>query len=197
MSTTPNPYSSPNPIVDDEAPQVVRKSPPLAGIIFGVLHILYGLSMLLCNGISGLVFVVKLPAEMVEGNAGMDAMANPFFRLYSQCGIVASMISGVIFIVAGVGLLRLRPFGRRLSIWVALLEYFLLLLSVVLNGIYLLPLLLKQINTLPSGTPEQMGALIALISVSIGVVFSALYPTLVLFCMTRPKMVAAYAPAND
>jgi hypothetical protein len=191
MST--NPYASPNSISEDEN-QTPGKKVPVAGIVFGILNILYGVSMLLCNGSTGLFFFIELPQSMIEANPAMELMqVNWLYKLYNQLGIVASMISGLLFIVAGVGLLQLRPFGRWLSIILCLLEYFLLVLSLVVNGIYLVPALLRQIDSLPSGSPEQYGAIGGLIGGILGAVFSAIYPSVTLFFMFRPKMIAAYA----
>lgn len=197
MST--NPYSSPSPLADPTGYAVPGKQQtPVAGTVLGILNILYGLSVFLCLGAMSVYLFVAFTAEAAEGDAALQLMQeNAFVKFYHYTSLLLSMLTGLCYIGAGVGLLMLRPFGRRLSIGLASIELAQLAVSLAVNCIFLFPIFVRQIERVPSGSPEQITAISSLVSGLAGIAISTIYPAVVLFVMYRKSMVAAYGAKHD
>lgn len=189
-----NPYASPTPLGDPANYTTPGKVvAPVAGMVLGILHLMYAGLTFVCNGISGLVFFVPLPPEMSKGNAAVELMDTSLvYKIFNQTSLIISLISAVVLFIAGIGLLQVKPYGRKLSIYYCIYDFISITLGLLVNGILLFPLLINQINTFPSGSPESMGAYGGLIGGLVGVALSLVYPLIVIIFMYRPKMIEAY-----
>lgn len=189
-----NPYASPATLGDPAGYTTPGKPPaPVAGIVLGILNMLYAVLAFLCNGISGLTFFISLPPEMTKDNAAVELMnINPFYKIFTQAILIGSLLAAVVLFVAGVLLLQVRPWGRKLSIYYCIYDFTSISLGLIVNAILLFPLLFDQINTFPVGSPERMGAAFGLVFGLVGVVLSLLYPIVLVVFMHRPKIIAAY-----
>jgi hypothetical protein len=189
-----NPYASPAPLGDPANYGTPGKAiVPVAGVVLGILHMLYAVFTFVCNGFSGIFFFIDLPPEMTKGNAAVELMnISAFYLIYNQASLLLSLVAAVVLFVAGVLLLQGRPYGRKLSIYYCIYDFISITLSMIVNGILLFPMLFDQINDFPPGHPERLGAQFGLVGGLLGVVLSLIYPVVVIIFMYRPKMIEAY-----
>ena len=77
--------------------------------------------------------------------------------MFMKVSVLLGLVVCVVLVLAGVGLLRLRPWGRHLSIGYAVYAIIAGIVGLAINGYFLLPLLEKA-SRMPAG-PEQAGLL--------------------------------------
>lgn len=187
MST--NPYESPTAYTSGY-PATAEK--PVAGIVFGILNLFFGIF-----GICGVVgtsvmFFIKLDPELVKQNPALQLMEDSeFYKLFMYGSMVTGLIFTFVLIGAGIGLLTLKPYGRTLSIWYSWYGIISTILTAVVNVFIVFPALFEHMNNMPPG-PAQAGAIGGIIGGVVGLVIAPIYPGLLLFFMYRPKIIAAY-----
>lgn len=186
MST--NPYQPP--------PQFSEQSfsaspqPPAAAKVFGILNILFGVLGIPCIAMSAVVLFIPLGPEMTKDNPALQLMEeSALYRTFTQVGVVLGFIATVVLIVAGVGLLQLRPYGRTLSIGYGIYAIVAMILGMVVNVSFVFPVLLEKADV---GGPAAAGAYGGIIGGIGGTCLGAIYPVLLLYFMFRPNMVAAF-----
>jgi hypothetical protein len=189
-----NSYLPPAPDFAGEVRESKPTTRPTSGTVFGILNIVFGSLGLACTPFAMLMFFIPPPPQ--GQNPAIDLMltSQPYRTATFALGGVG-MIACAIEIVAGIGLLKLRPWGRTLSIGIGIYGLLAIAASLVVNWIYYLsPLLEKarQLNT-PEATGAVAGAIFGMVSTGAGVI----YPALLLIFMMRPRLVEAYAPRPD
>lgn len=187
-----NPYASPASFGDPSAYQTPTPERPVAGIVFGILNLVFGVLGICGNAFSALMFVVPVTPQMAEQNLVLKLMNDsPGYRLFLQASVVLGFLSTIVLIVAGAGLLMQRALGRQLSIGWAIYAIVTVVLGLVVNIFIVFPVLFKQINDMPAG-PNQAGAIGGIIGGVIGALVGFIYPALLLYFMYTPKVTAAY-----
>jgi hypothetical protein len=122
--------------------------------------------------------------------------SGPAFKVV-QCGqIVLDLVISFTMIISGVGLLKLRPWGRNLSVIYALLSIALKIFGIVYALAFTMPAFNEFLRLhQPSNQEEQMVlGLMKTFSIFpplIGLLFM-IYPILVLVIMFRPAIAAAF-----
>jgi hypothetical protein len=165
---------------------------PIAGTIFGVLHIVFGLFGICGSVFSSLMFFIPVTPDMARQNPVLKLMQeNAFYRIFNQGSLIIGLIATFVLIAAGIGLLMQRPFGRKLSIGYGVYGVIAVILGTIVNVVFVFPALLENINNMPAG-PEQAGAIGGIIGGVLGLVLGLIYPVLTLYFMYTPKMIAAY-----
>lgn len=194
MST--NPYASPTPFGDPSSYRSPTPERPVAGVVFGILHIVFGLLGICGNVISAFMFFIPVNAQMAAQNPVLKLMNDsPAYRLFNQSAVVVGMVATLVLLAAGTGLLMQRPFGRQLSIGYAIYGIIAVILGFLINVLVVFPMLMKNFNEAGPG-PEQAGAIGGIVGGIIGTVLGLVYPALVLYFMYTPKMIAAYRSDN-
>lgn len=187
MST--NPYQSPLPY-SPGTNFTHTNIRPTSGTVFGILNIVFG-----SLGICGMIFTVGMllvPQNPNVPNPVIEIMnENPGYRVFQNVGIGLGFIATTVLIVAGIGLLKLKPFGRKLSIGYGIYVIISALVGFVVNWIFLLGPLMEKMNTLPPG-PAQAGAIGGLIGGVAGPCIGLVYPVLLLIFMFRKNVIEAY-----
>ena len=102
---------------------------------------------------------------------------------------VFGLIQALMLLAAGIGLLLTQPWARVLSVVYAFIAMFYALVSSVIN----LPTLRATLSSMP-GMPPGAVPLVALAATVLGLILGLIYPVLLLFYMTRTKVVEAFAP---
>lgn len=165
---------------------------PAAGTVFGVLNLVFGIFGFCGLFMSAAVLFVPMDPQLMKNNVPLQLMQdNAVYRLFTQASIVLGFISLVVLIIAGIGLLQQRPYGRNLSIGYALYALGMILVGTVVNVLFVFPPLIEQLN---ANDPAAVGGAVGgLIGGTVGSCVGLVYPVLILYFMYRPNMVAAYS----
>ena len=106
--------------------------------------------------------------------------------------VLAALAATAVKLTAGIGLLRMKPWARLLSIGFAIYAIVFTILSMAVNFIFLLRPMLEEASH--KHGPEAAAAIGGAIGGTVGGCFGVIYPILLLIFMTRPKVVAAFYP---
>ena len=185
-----NPYQPPAEI--SEPTDSTRAVGPTAAKVFGTLNLLFGIFGVCCLGFSGALMFVPFGPQMSRDNVPLQLMEeSPLYRAFNQAEVLFGFISSVILIVAGIGLLRLRPYGRTLSIGYGIYAIAMDALSTTVNLGFVFPILFEKANAAEGGI-ALVGVWAGLIGGISGTVLGLVYAGLLLYFMYRPNMVAAF-----
>jgi hypothetical protein len=157
----------------------------MSTLIFGILNIGFGLWKMAAPLLSLAMSKLKLP-----GNSSIASVtADPGFIALTRFSIWAGEALGVALLAAGIGLLLLQNWARIVSIVYSIID----IVFVPVVSIGMLPFTQRMMEQTP-GVPRGMMAGIATMGLVIGIVFGLAYPVLLLFFMTRPKVIEACQP---
>ncbi|MEX0824631.1 MAG: hypothetical protein WD119_00610 [Pirellulaceae bacterium] len=175
-----SPYQVPASVVSS-APLPAQQRP--TGVtVFGILSIVLGLFFLM-GTIIGAFFMVL--AEFIETgpNPVMDTMeGNLAFQIFSYGSMIAGTVFTSLLVVAGVGMLKMKAWSRKLSVVYSLYAILSAIAGLIVNvGIVFGPAL----NEVGPG-PERVGVLFGLVSTVLGTVVGVIYPiALLVYCWRR------------
>ena len=165
---------------------------PVSTLVLGILNLVFGAMGLL--GIAMTIAMMFIPQpKSPNPNPFMRLIQeNEGYALFMKISVPLGLVASVVLLLAGVGLLRLRLWGRHLSIGYAIYAIIAAVVGAAANCYFLMPLLEKA-SRMPAG-PEQMGLIVGAISGMVGGCVGILYPAILLFFMFRPNVVAAMQP---
>jgi len=164
---------------------------PTSVTVFGVLNIVF--AVLGVIGIAGTIVMF----------AKMDAARNPLVKLmqdspafaaWMKLSLPLGIASTLVLLCAGIGLLMLKRWGRKLSIGYAVYAIVFGLLGTAVNFYFLLLPALDKISDRVG--PEEAAAIGGAVGGTLGGCFGLIHPILLLIFMTRPKVVAAFSTAG-
>src|SRR5262249_33434604 len=115
---------------------------------------------------------------------------NPGYALWMKISILLGAIVAVALLAAGIGLLKLKPWARTLSIGYAIYTIIYGIIGMVVNYFFLMKPLMEQ-------APSQQGPkAVAAFGGSVGGAFGGcigmIYPIVLFILMTRPNVVGAF-----
>ena len=159
--------------------------------VFGILNIAFSIL-----GVFGMVATLALfSADAMSNNPVVAILRdNPAYAAWLKVTIPLGILSCVLVLAAGIGLLRLKEWARKLSIGYAIYAILFGILGIVINFVFLTRPMLEQASQRQG--PEAAGAIGGAIGGSLGGCFGMIYPILLLIFMTRPKVKAAFRPLN-
>jgi hypothetical protein len=163
---------------------------PASVTVFGILNIVFA-----ALGVIGMVASIVLfflPASSSNPVIKLIHESTAYATWLKVC-IVLGVMSSTALLAAGIGLLCLRSWARKLSIGYAIYAIVFGILGAVVNFIYLVQPMLEQARQQQG--PEAVGALGGAVGGSVGGCFGLIYPVLLLIFMTRPTVVAAFQPS--
>ena len=165
---------------------------PTSVTVFGVLNIVFAVF-----GIFGLIVSVVLFLPQTHSNNPVIQLIhdNQAYAAWLKFSLALGLVAVVVKLSAGIGLLRLKPWGRQLSIIYAIYAIGMVIVGAVVNYFFLLRPLLEQAQQ--KHRPEAAGAIGAAIGGTFGSCFGLIYPILLLVFMTRPVVVAAFRPVDN
>jgi hypothetical protein len=179
------------------APQAVQPERPTAVTVIAILAILYGALLLV-----GLPFSIMQVAGGFRmpgpgGDATARMMAQPAMAAWSRASIGLSAITGVLWVVSGIGLLRLRRWARFLTMALVVIA---VLIQIVGSAITV-PVTMEMMTSGsfapgPAPPPELMRAIITVALVVVSVVMLGI-AVLFLVLLTRRNVVYAFEPERD
>jgi len=175
----PNPYRSPS--ATGPAPPASR---PASLIVFGILNILFGVLGLCGTAGSAAMFLVELPQDPAVPNPVLELLkTDATYRLFMQVSLVLGGLTALVLIVAGIGLLLTKGWGRTLSIGYAWYAIVAAIVGTIVTWTYLIQPTMAAIKDAQG--PAAMGAAGGLVGGLLGGVFSLIYPVLLLIFMNR------------
>ena len=158
---------------------------------FGILNIVFAVF-----GVFGLLGTVALfSLTGPSKNPVVKIMReSPAYTAWLKLTIPLGLLTCGILLAAGIGLLRLENWGRKLSIDYAIYAIVFSILGLVMNFIFLIRPMLEE--AAQKHGPEAAAAFGGVMGGTIGGCFGLIYPILLLVFMTRPKIVAAFHPPS-
>jgi hypothetical protein len=176
---------------------------PTAVTVFGILNIVFGIMGITCTPIGLLMSSVSqgllegIPEAQQMENPVQEMMSDPTFTSYTYVSTALGMVVSAALLAAGIGLLKLRPWGRYISIGYAIYSW----VSVVVGGIisyYLIyaPMMERMAEEGGPQTAPFMGGMVGgMVGGMIGgFCFGLVYPTILLIFMLLPDVKAAFQP---
>ena len=158
---------------------------------FGILNIVFAVF-----GVFGLLGTVALfSLTGPSKNPVVKIMReSPAYTAWLKLTIPLGLLTCGILLAAGIGLLRLENWGRKLSIGYAIYAIVFSILGLVMNFIFLFGPLLEEAAQRKG--PEAAGAIGGAVGGTIRGSIGLVYPILLIIFMTRPKVVAAFHPPS-
>lgn len=183
----PNPYRSPS--APAATPPAGR---PASLIVFGILNILFGVLGLCGTAGSSAMFFMDLPRDPAIPNPMLDLLAsNPSFRVFMQVSVVLGGLASLVLLVAGIGLLLTKAWGRTLSVGYAWYAIVAGLVGLLVNWVYVMQPMLAAMKDAKG--PAAIGAAGGVVGGLIGSLVSLAYPLVLLAFMNRTALRAALA----
>jgi hypothetical protein len=166
---------------------------PTSVTVFGVLNIVFGALGFFAMMFTVIVFILPLPTA---NNPVLEIMRNsPGYTVWMKLAVPLGFLATGVSIAAGAGLLKLKSWGRTLSIGYAIYSIVACLLGAVLNYIFIMQPLMERASQ-KSG-PEAAALIGGAIGGTFGSCFGMIYPVLLLIFMLRPNVVAAFRPPAE
>ena len=163
---------------------------PTSVTVFGILNIVFAVL-----GIISLLAMAALFAA-VGTNSNNPVIQliqnNPAYAAWMKFSLVLGVPVAVVLLAAGIGLLKLKPWARIVSIAYGIYAIVMVLASLVVNYIFLLQPMLQQAHQLQG--PQAAAAIGGAVGGTFGSCFGLIYPILLLIFMMRPNVVAAFRP---
>lgn len=164
---------------------------PTSITVFGILNIVFAVL-----GVFGVLATVALFASAATGHNPVIRLMreNPGYAAFLKVTIPLGLIAAVVLLAAGIGLLLLKPWARVTSIGYAIYTIAMGIIGMAVNVVFVVRPLLAE--AAQAQGPEAAGAIGGAIGGSIGGCLGLIYPILLLVFMTRPKVAAAFRPAQ-
>lgn len=186
-------------------------SRPTPITVLGIINIVWGVLTLLSSllGIATLFampYFVNLMASMPPPTRGGPAPGSPspaaMFSMWKDPTYLACLsathglhlIGGAILLAAGIGLLRMRNWGRVGSLVYAGWAFMSIVASQVISWTIFMPITNRMMKSMggPGMPPISMTTSITIISMIIGIGLSLAYPIVLTVYMTRPWLIRTF-----
>lgn len=179
--TTPN--------VFDVPPPLPRKASGIV-VALGIFNIVYGSLFRLCCGLGAFLASLFASAftDVLENLARMQGKEMPAFemmlsgpiRSYSMIKGFVLLILGISLCFGGVGLLRLKAWGRNLSIGVAAAEIAWALIDFAISIFFVYPLMVKMGGERFPQAPQMV---LNVVFGTLSALAKLVYPVVLLICL--------------
>ncbi len=171
---------------------------PTPVTIFGILNIVFAIIGIM-GAICSLAFFTIIDGnsdnpiiQIMQKNPVFQAMRdNPSYLAYLKFSMILGVVVAVLLLVAGIGLLKLKPWARMLSIIYGVYG----IISVIGNAIASYFFLIQPMFQ-KAGVDQAAGAAGGAMGGIYGGFFGLVYPVLLIFFMMRPVVVAAFNPSS-
>jgi hypothetical protein len=177
---------------------------PTAVLVLGILHIVFGSLYLLlatCGGLLLLAGADKMtPKDQTELQARAQEHLRQEYPLLTALGPALQVLNvalAAVLVVAGAGLLNMRPWARRASLGYAFTHLAVLAWTLVTSVLYTLPALNAFLEDEAARNPKAASlASLMRAGMPVGIGVNAVlmaYPVVVLVTLLRPSVRAAFA----
>ena len=167
---------------------------PVSVTVFGILNIVFAVLKILGILASLVVLAVSVPGR--PANPAFPAMFdNPAYLAWMKISIPWSLLVSAILLAAGIGLLYLKPWARRLSLGYGIYAIVACIVAPILTYYFVLGPMLEQMR-LARGPESALAVIMAVVAMASGVL-GLIYPVLLLFFLTRPHVIAAFRAPDE
>ena len=168
---------------------------PTAVTVFGILNIVFA-----AFGIFGAMASVMLFVAMghESQNPAVQALQNnPGYAMYMKLSALLGIVVCAALLAAGIGLLKLQPWARMLSIAYGIFGLVSVPVNSVLSFLFITRPMLEQMQQHGSDAAAKGAAVGGLVGGMAGGCLGIIYPLLLLIFMLRPKIAAAFKPSVE
>ena len=161
---------------------------PTSVTVFGVLNLVFGALGLCGTAFSFAMFFVA--QDLAMPNPAMDLMReNKGYMLFMQVSVALGFVASVVLVAAGIGLLKVKPWGRQLSIGYGIYA----ILSGTVGSIFNYFIVVRpMVNGIGAQGQDEAVAIGGAIGGIIGGCIGLIYPVLLLYFMFTPRVKAAF-----
>lgn len=172
---------------------------PTAVTVFGILNIAFGVMGITCTPI-GLIMsslsqrmFENVPQAQQMGNPFQQMMSDPRFMTYTYVSTALGMAASAALLAAGIGLLKLRPWARYLSIGYSVYAWVNVIIGAIVSYyIIYAPMIEKMAQQSgPEAAPFMGGMVFGMFG---GMCFGLVYPTILFIFMLMPNVKEAFQP---
>jgi hypothetical protein len=182
---------------------------PTAVLVIAILQLLFGglgLFCSICGGVMDMTGMPRMQAQPADSRAVQQARRKevteqvlperiPLYWAYTVTNRVSSLLSSILMVVSGVGLLLMRSWGRWLAVVYAALSLLVNLVGFVYTILFFNPAYAEVFRRLPpQSDEEQLASTFARVggpALSCGMM---IYPLAVLVILLLPSVGAAFRP---
>jgi hypothetical protein len=156
--------------------------------VFAILNIAFA--------VMGILVTMGAAAHVSGGAGNVD---NPYLNASQNSAVFADwlklttilgLIVSVVLFVAGVGLMKVLPWARTVSIGYGIYQIIIVLVGVIMNFIFLLQPMMAQANQ--EQGPQAAATVGKAIAATFGGCLQFIYPCLLIIFMMRPNVMAAF-----
>lgn len=172
----------------------------------GIISIIYAALFRLCCGVAnfvsslmmmlfateGMQALMNLP--QMEGMQQMEAMLSGPMQSYNLIKGFILLVLGLGMLVGGIGLIRLRPWGRSLSLGIAAAEIAWALVDFVINVFFIFPMITQSMGEEFAETPQIIGSVVGGM---FGTFMALIYPVVLLICLNLETIKRQFANGAD
>jgi len=167
----------------NEMPPPLPPRKPSGGVVaLGIINIVYSALFYSCCGLGSIFtsFLGPVFQKFAEEQelTGFES-AGPL-QAYNIINGIVIIGLGILLIIGGIGLLRLRPWGRSLSISTAVALIIWILIAFAINLFFLFPTQSRMVSD--QFTPEQQMIFLVIAGI-VAVFFQLIYPVVLLVCL--------------
>lgn len=165
---------------------------PAVATVFGILNLVFGI-LGVCGSVAsvgGFAFLYSgILDEKMKAQMNLQQFDDPvFFGLLSMQMVLGTILS-VVIIISGIGLLKFRPWGRKLANFYAIAYLILLIVGIVINIVFTVIPAVKQANS-QGATPDQVGGAVGgVLGGVFSVCFGVIFPICILIFLNRQRFV--------
>lgn len=189
MSDGFNPYQ---PQAATEGNALAPGQRPVVATVFGILNLVFGI-LGVCGNIAGIgmfaVFSSNLIDAKMKSQMNLQQFDDPIYFGILMAQMVLNFILSIVIIISGIGLLKFKPWGRKLANFYAVAYLILIVVGTAVNVIFTVIPAMNEANN-PGAAPEKVGAAIGGAAGGIfGVCFGMIYPICILIFLNRKQFV--------
>jgi hypothetical protein len=162
---------------------------PTSVTVFGILNIVFSWLGFCGVGFTALVLFGGFGGDQAETNPVLRLQKGTFLVAWNQVTLVLSAISLVVLFIAGIGLLNMRSWARKLSIGYSLYTLASTALGMLIFGWFITIPLIQEYGE--NTGPEAGAAIVGAVGGFAGGCLGLIYPLLLWYFMSRPLVVAA------
>jgi hypothetical protein len=192
MSDGFNPYQ---PQASGQAKTLLPGQRPAVATVFGILNWVFGI-LGVCSGAmvaAGFTFIFAVLDAKARAQMNLDEsmrqFSDPVFFGLLVMQMSMGAILSVVVIISGIGLLKFKPWGRKLANFYAIANLILLVVGVSINLIFTVIPAINEAN-MPGASPDKIGAAVGGVAGGVfGACFGVIYPVCILIFLNRRQFV--------
>lgn len=170
---------------------------PTSGVVaLGVISIIYSSSFMICCPGVGLLaspFIFKTIERMCEKLGITGYQTTMAMRVFSMIDGFGSVVLGVLLLIGGIGLLRLKRSARVLSLWTATAVMAWAVIDQIIEYLIFFPQFVRMMEGQKDMSAHLIGSIIGS---SIGLLLRLAYPLVLIICLNLLSIKSQFQASN-